>query len=73
MHFQGNPLTSGSATADDCVGGWGGCGTGCPYGGGLVGVFDTQVAIVVDEGAFGIPEARCLVSLLYRRPLSWRG
>ena len=62
----------GYATADDCVGGWEGFGAGRPAGGGLVGVFDTQLAIFVDGGAFGITKARCLVSSLYRIPLSWR-
>ena len=41
MHLQGAPLWGGYATLDDCVGGWGGCGLGNPYGGGLVGVLDT--------------------------------
>ena len=40
--------------------------------GGLVGVFDTQLAMLVDGGAFVIPKARCLVSSLDRIPLSWR-
>ena len=35
-------------------------------------MFDTQLAIVVDGGKFGIPMARCLVSSLDMRPLSWR-
>ena len=72
MHFQGTLLAGGYATADECVGGWGGCGAGRPTGGGLVGVFDTQFAIVVDGGALGIPKSRCLVSSLDRIPLSWR-
>ena len=38
----------------------------------LLSVFDTRLAIVVDGRTFGIPRARCLVSLLERRPLSWR-
>ena len=35
-------------------------------------MFDTQLAIVVGVGTFGIPRARCLVSSIDRRPLSWR-
>ena len=34
-------------------------------------MFDTQLAVVVYGGMLGIPRARCLVSLLERRPLSW--
>ena len=58
--------------ADDCVGVWRGCGAGRPSGGGLVGVLDTRLAIVVDGGALGIPKARCSVYYLDRRPLSLR-
>ena len=60
----------GYVTADDCVRGWEGCGARCPFWGGLVGVFDTRLAMVVDGGLFEIPKARCLVSSLDRRPLS---
>ena len=56
--------------ADGWVGGWKGCGEGCLAGGGLVGVFDTQLAIVADGGALGIPKAHCRVSFLDRIPLS---
>ena len=62
MNFQGTPLAGGYVMADDFVRGWGGCGAGCTCWGGLVGVFDTQLAMVVDGGLFGIPKARCLVS-----------
>ena len=62
----------GYAMTDDCVGGCGGCGAGCPARGGLGGVFDTRLEIVLDGEAFGITKARCLVSSLDRRPLSWR-
>ena len=72
MHFQGTPLAGGYTTADDCVGGWGGFWAGHPAGGGLVGVFNTLLAIVLDGGALGIPKAYCLVSSLDRRPLSLR-
>ena len=72
MHFQGNPLAGGYATADDCVGGWGGCRAERPSGVGLVGVFDTRLDIVVGGEALGIPKVCCLVSLLDRIPLSWR-
>ena len=51
MHFQGNPLACGYATAYYCVGGRRGCGVGRPAGGGLVGLFDTGLAIVLDRGA----------------------
>ena len=70
MHFQGTPLGGGYATADDCVGGWGGCGAGHPSGGGLVGVFDTLLYIVLDGGAIRILKAHCRVSFLEKRPLS---
>ena len=72
MHFQGTPITGGYDTADDCGGGWGGCRTGRTTGGGLVGVFNTRLAILVDGGALEIPNVRCLVYSLDRRPLSWR-
>ena len=70
MHFQGTPLAGGYATADDCVGGWGGCMAESPAGVGLVGMFDTQLDIAVGWGAIGIPKVCCLVSLLNRKPLS---
>ena len=35
-------------------------------------MFDTKLDIVVDGGALGIPKACFRVSLLDRRPLSWR-
>ena len=47
-------------------------GQGVHLGGGLVGVLDTRLAIVVDGGALGIPKARCSVYYLDRRPLSLR-
>ena len=50
----------------------GGCGAGCLAGGGLVGVFDTQLFIVVDGGALVIAKVRWRVSSLDRRPLSSR-
>ena len=40
--------------------------------GGLVGVFDTRLAIVVDGGALVITKAHFHVSSLDRRPLSSR-
>ena len=72
MHFQGTPVAGGYDTADDFVGGWGGCGAGRPSREGLVGVFDTRLAIVVDGGSFGISKACCLFSLIESRMLSWR-
>ena len=72
IHFQGTSIAGRYAMADDCVGGWGGCRTGCPSGGGLVCVFDTLLAIVVDGGAIVILKARCLVSSMDRRPMSCR-
>ena len=45
---------------------------GRPFRRGLVGVFDTILAIVVDGGALGIATARCRFSLLDRRLLSSR-
>ena len=35
-------------------------------------MFDTQLGIVLDGGAFGIPEARFLVYLLEILIMSWR-
>ena len=72
MHFQVTPLGGGYATAYGFVGGWVGFRAGRPDDGGLVGVFDTRLSIVVNGGALEIAKARCLVSLLDRRPLSWR-
>ena len=45
---------------------------GCPSGGVLFGVFDTQLATVVDGGALVIPKACCRLSLLDNRPMSLR-
>ena len=50
MQFQGTPLAVGYATADDCFGGLRRLQCGRPYWGGLVCMFYTQLAIVVDGG-----------------------
>ena len=72
MHFHGTPLAGEYATLDYCVGVWGGCGYGHLVIGGLLGVFYTRLAMVVDGVMLGILRAHCLVSLRKRRPLSWR-
>ena len=70
--FPKYPLAGGYATLDDYFGGWGGYGAGRPFLGGLLGTFDTRLAMVVGGEMLVIPRARCLVSSLKMIPLSWR-